>query len=80
MVDTAMKFIGQGTGGTNDPAEILQMIEHLQRKFLCSTHYLLIDLQRRFIAQIIGKTSQDPLYIWLMRAGRNEILSVFTFL
>ena len=52
MLDTAMKFLAQGSGQTSSPCDTLYIMKHLDR-FLGSTHYLINDLKERFIKQVI---------------------------
>ena len=50
MLDTSMKFIGQGSGRTTSCVETEDILNHLDR-FLKPSHYLIQDLKLRFLGQ-----------------------------
>ena len=68
MLDTAMKFLGQGQGQTSDPSQTLEIMEHL-RRFLSPSHHLMAELKERFVQQIldsqrIGKGDGKAVHIF----------------
>ena len=58
MVDTAMKFLGKGSGQTSNCDDTLEVLGHIQR-FLCQTHYLVQDLKMRYIKQALELDGGD---------------------
>lgn len=58
MLDTAMKFIGKGSGNTTVSHDTFDVIQHLE-KFLKPTHNLIIDLKLRFLNQLLMEVERD---------------------
>ncbi len=52
LSDTAMRFVGQRGA---DPAEVLEMVEHLSGRFLAPTHHLILELKVRFVRMLLER-------------------------
>jgi hypothetical protein len=50
MLDTAMKFVGQGSGRTLVCSDTMEIVLHLNR-FLQPTHHIIQNLKLRFLSQ-----------------------------
>jgi hypothetical protein len=59
MQDTAMKFVGQGSGQSATSEETSNILTHLQ-KFLRPSHQLMNELKERFITQVIDQAGKRP--------------------
>ena len=58
MLDTSMKFIGQGSGKTTLCTETEEVLNHLDR-FLKPSHHLIQDLKLRFLGQATKTLKND---------------------
>ncbi|XP_059085622.1 SET domain-containing protein SmydA-8-like isoform X2 [Tigriopus californicus] len=58
MLDTAMKFVGKGSGNTQVSGDTFDVIQHLGR-FLRPTHNLIVDLKLRFLNQLLMEVEHD---------------------
>ena len=58
MLDTSMKFIGQGSGKTTSCMETEDILNHLDR-FLKPSHHLIQDLKLRFLGQATKTLKND---------------------
>ena len=58
MLDTSMKFLGQGSGKTASCAETTEILNHLDR-FLKPSHHLIQELKLRFLGQATKTLKND---------------------
>ena len=56
-LDTVLKFIGEGSGRSANPAETVEVMANLVR-FLPETNHLMVDLKLRFIDQVLANQDE----------------------
>ena len=76
MLDTSMKFIGQGSGKTTSCTETEDVLNHLDR-FLKPSHHLIQDLKLRFLGQATKTLkNEDGAIIMLAKKYCKDLLEI----